>query len=235
MSVLLPCFCRLQKDREGLSHGPPRPGAQGGSRRSPDEGGELLEAPGAPGKLESRREHRCGSSESLVDVEVNPIAHHVEAGPRHLVGHSLSGNHRMGIVKLALVVGLDAIVEAGREVGRLDKGPGEVLVAVLGVAFAPGLVVADPGAGDATAVRSVVARSGEPTDVPCLQEEGQRQHFANARRAEQVAVFGAFACLCQHRLLEPRDLLAERAYHHPVGVNGQRHLRLLEYPLDVFR
>ena len=76
----------------------------------------------------------------------------IVAGPSELVGHSLDGHNPMGTGTLALVVALDLRVVTHRKVRRLHKGPGQVLVAVLGVSTALTLAVAQVLAADASAV-----------------------------------------------------------------------------------
>jgi hypothetical protein len=76
----------------------------------------LLEAPGAPGTPVSRREHPGCSLKRPVQIEVDPVTHHVIAGPGHLVLDRLPGDDHPGIGELALTVALDPLVVSDREV-----------------------------------------------------------------------------------------------------------------------
>ena len=57
--------------------------------------------------------------------------------------HRFDGHHPLGLGLLSLIETLDLGVEPDGEVGRFDKCPGQILVAVLGVALAFFLAVAD--------------------------------------------------------------------------------------------
>ena len=83
-----------------------------------------------------------GSGEGAVHIELSAIAQYVVAGARELVRDRLGRKHAIGLGALALIVALDLRVVAHGEVRRLDIGPGQILVAVLGVAFA--LALAGP-------------------------------------------------------------------------------------------
>ena len=92
------------------------------------------------------------------------------------------------LAALALVVAVDEGVVAHREVGRFQVGPGEVFVAVLGVAAALALAVGQPLTAHAAAVGGVVPGGGEALDGAGLQQDGQPQHLADAADTEQVAI-----------------------------------------------
>ena len=66
----------------------------------------------------------------------------METSPRQFVRERLDRYHTVGLRLLALIEALGLGAVAQREVGRFDKGPGEILVAVLAVAFALLLAVA---------------------------------------------------------------------------------------------
>ena len=91
------------------------------------------------------------------------------------MGHRLDGHDRLGAGALALVVALDLRVVAHREVGRLDVGPGKILVAVLAVAFTLLLAVADPFAAHAATIGGVVAHLGKALNRAGLEHDGQPQ------------------------------------------------------------
>ena len=57
--------------------------------------------------------------------------------------HRLERHDNLGLGLFSLIEALDLGVVAHREVGRFDKRPGQILVAVLGIALALFLAVAD--------------------------------------------------------------------------------------------
>ena len=75
---------------------------------------------------------------------------------------------------------------AQRKVGRLDEGPGQVLVAVPGVAFPLLLAVAGAHTVDATCVGGEVAGGSESLDRPGFQQDRGGQHLADARHAGEA-------------------------------------------------
>jgi hypothetical protein len=60
----------------------------------------------------------------------------VETGPRQFVRQRLDRHHGIRPGFLALVETLGLGTETQRKVGRFDKGPGQILVAILGIALA---------------------------------------------------------------------------------------------------
>jgi hypothetical protein len=59
------------------------------------------------------------------------------------VRHRLDGHHTLGLGLLSLIETLNLGIEPDGEVGRFDKGPGQILVPVLSIALAFFLVIAD--------------------------------------------------------------------------------------------
>jgi len=85
------------------------------------------------------------------------VLEHVKAGTRKLMRERLGGHRGVRPRALALVeaLGLDAV--AARELRCLDEGPGQIAVAVLGVAFALLLAIGPMLAVDAAGIRREVA------------------------------------------------------------------------------
>ena len=102
-----------------------------------------------------------GYPKALRRLERLAVLHHVVARARQLVRHRLDGHHRQAAGALLLVPALDRRVVAHREVRRLDEGPGQVLVAALGVALALLLAVGFAPAVHRARVGGEVARAGE--------------------------------------------------------------------------
>ncbi len=114
---------------------------------------------------------RRNSCETAPFVEGLFLLQDVEAGPRQLVCQRLGRYRIICLRSLAFVEALRFGTEAKREVGRFDKGPGEVLVSVPGVAFSLLFAVADALAIDATGIGGVVADLGKAIDRPGLQQD----------------------------------------------------------------
>ena len=82
--------------------------------------------------------------------------------------------HPLGLRLLALIEAFHARVISHRKVGRLHKGPGQILVAVLPVAAPLALAVTDLSTVYTTAVGSEITHLGKSSDVSRLEHDGQR-------------------------------------------------------------
>jgi len=89
------------------------------------------------------------------------VVHHVPGGFGQLAGQRLGGDHRIGLLFLAIVEAPALGVVLAGEVGGFHKRPGQVTVAVLAVVLAFLLAVALAQAFDAAAVAGEVSRAGE--------------------------------------------------------------------------
>jgi len=98
------------------------------------------------------RRCRRNSCEAARHIKRFALLQNVEARPRQLVRQRLDRHHVVRPGLLTFVEPFCFGTEAQCEVGRLDEGPGQVFVAVLGVAFTFLLAVADPPAVDAAEV-----------------------------------------------------------------------------------
>ena len=123
--------------------------------------------------LAGRRRYSCKAARH---VKRFALLQNVEAGPRQLVRQRLDCHHVIRPRFLALVEPFRLGAVAQREVGRLDKGPGQILVAVFGVPFPLLLAVAGAHAVDAARIGSKVAWSRETINRPCFQQDRGRQH-----------------------------------------------------------
>jgi hypothetical protein len=74
------------------------------------------------------------SSEGLLHLKGDLVPQHVITGPCQLVGHRLNRYQPVGPFFLALIEALHFRVVTDGEVRRLHKGPGQILVPILGVA-----------------------------------------------------------------------------------------------------
>jgi hypothetical protein len=112
-------------------------------------------------------------------IKGNPIPHDVVTRPTQLVRHRLDGHHPFALGFLSLIETLNLGIEPDRKVGRLHKRPGEILVAVLGVALAFFLAIAD--------LRSKVSHTGKSPYVAGLQHDRERQNFTDPRYGFKMA------------------------------------------------
>src|SRR6266481_6805334 len=74
------------------------------------------------------------SGKRLGDIESHLVFDDVVTRPAQLVCHRFDRYHSMALGFLSLVVAFDPGTEPNREVGRFDKRPRQILVAVLGIA-----------------------------------------------------------------------------------------------------
>src|SRR5450830_73098 len=108
------------------------------------------------------------------------LLQHVKACSRQFVRQRLDGHHVVRLGLLSLVEPFCLSIEAHRINSRLHKRPGEVLVAVLRIAFAFLLAIAGVDAINAARVGGKVAGASESLDRTCLQQDGRRQNLADA-------------------------------------------------------
>ena len=83
--------------------------------------------------------------------------------------YRLDGHHTLGLSLLPLIETLNLGIEPDRKVGRLDKRPGQILVAVLGVTLAFFLAVADLLTPDTPTVRSIIPPRWQISGCPRSQ------------------------------------------------------------------
>lgn len=113
---------------------------------------------------------------------------HVIARPRELVRESFGGHNRISLPFLAFVETLGLRAVAQRKACRFHECPGEVLVAILGVARAFFLIIALPQALNAPTVGTEIAHLGEPRDVAGLEHDRRRQRLPDSRHAPQERI-----------------------------------------------
>ena len=65
-------------------------------------------------------------------IVVGSLRHHVPGGLGQLAGQGFGRNDGAGFACLAIVPFAARFIVAPREVGRFDKGPGQIFVAALG-------------------------------------------------------------------------------------------------------
>ncbi len=95
--------------------------------------------------------------------------------------HGFNGDHAVGSGLFSLIVSLNRVVVTNREIGGLNKGPGQVSVAVFGIPLAFLFAVAEPCCANAATVGGVVADFGKPLNRASLQHDGQCQDDADPR------------------------------------------------------
>ncbi|MFT7528714.1 MAG: hypothetical protein ACI9LY_003877 [Arenicella sp.] len=94
---------------------------------------------------------------SLVNIELNIIAKHVITCPRQFVSNGFFGNYWMCFGELSLIVSFNRFVVTDRKIGRLNEGPGQILVTVFGVSLRFLFAVAVACTVDATTVGCIAA------------------------------------------------------------------------------
>ena len=79
--------------------------------------------------------------------------------------HRFDSHNRMALGFLFLIEALDPRIKADRKVGGLHKRPGQILVAVFGIAASFTLALADFLAPHTPAVRRVIADAGKSLSI----------------------------------------------------------------------
>src|SRR5215468_8719579 len=93
----------------------------------------------------------------LSDIKRNLIFHNVVTSPTELVRHRFDRHNLVALRFLFLIEAFDSRIKADRKIGGLHKCPGQILVAVFGVATSFSFTVADFLAPHTSTVRSVIA------------------------------------------------------------------------------
>ena len=128
---------------------------------------------------------RHGLGKAARHVKRFALLQHVIASTGELVRERLDCNHIVGLRLLAFIEPLRLGAIAHGKVSGLNKRPGQILVAVLGIAFPLLLPVAGVPAIDATGIEGKVARAGKTIDGSRFQQDGRCQHRSNARDARK--------------------------------------------------
>src|SRR5450830_2030639 len=111
------------------------------------------------------------------------LLQHVKACSRQFVRQRLDRHHVVRLGLLSLIEPFCLSIEAHRINGSLHKRPGEVLVAVLRVAFSLFLAIAGVHAVDATRIGRKVAGTSEALERSGLEQNCGLQHLPYARCA----------------------------------------------------
>ena len=82
-----------------------------------------------------------------------------------------------------LIKSFRLVVKADRKVGRFNKRPGQVFIAILGVALALLFTVAQLFTANATAIRCKIAYFLKSLNIASLQHDRQCQDGANSPNA----------------------------------------------------
>src|SRR5215510_1496688 len=111
----------------------------------------------------------------LGDIKRNLVFDNVVTSPAELVRHRFDRHNLVALRFLFLIEALDPRIKADRKIGGLHKRPGQILVAIFGVAASFTFAVADLLAPHAPTVRSVITDASKSFDLSGLQHDGQRQ------------------------------------------------------------
>src|ERR671919_3156517 len=104
----------------------------------------------------------------LGDIKRNLIFDNVVTSPAELVRHCLDGHNRVALGFLFLIEAFDPRAKADRKIRCLYKCPGQILIAVLGIAASFTFAVADFLASHPPTVRRVIADTGKSLDLSSL-------------------------------------------------------------------
>src|ERR687895_620087 len=115
------------------------------------------------------------SGKRLGEIKGHLIFDNVVTSSAELVCHCFDGHNGVALGFLFLIEALDLRIKADRKVGGLYKRPGQIPVAVFGIAASFTFAVADSLTPHAPTVRSVVSDTGKSLDLSSLQHDRQRQ------------------------------------------------------------
>lgn len=157
----------------------------------------------------------------------------MKAGPRQLVCHRFDCDHLRRLGALLLKPAPDRVVVAHREVRGFDEGPGQVLVAALGVTVALVLAVGLAPTVHGAGVGGKVAGAGKAAHVAGLQRDGQRQGLAYAGDGVEGLEDFTRPGLLEDDALQLANLLVQTVHHGEVGLEGQGLLGQQRHGIDV--
>ena len=149
------------------------------------------------------------------------------------MGERLGGDDIVGPGLLSFIEALRRRVVAPREVGRLDKGPSQILVAVLGIALPLLPAVAGVPALDAACIGGVVADIGKAPDRAGFEQNHGGKGPADPRYALQQSVLGTVNQLLLDAPFNYLNLYAEGCDHSNVGLKRKLHIVRQRHHLDV--
>ena len=101
----------------------------------------------------------------LREIKRHLIFDDVVTSPAELVRHCFDGHNRVALGFLFLIEAFDLRIKADGKVRRLHKHPGQILVAVFGIAASFTLALADFLAPPTPAVRRVIADAGKSLSI----------------------------------------------------------------------
>ena len=107
------------------------------------------------------------------------------ASPGPLVRQRLGCLRPVGLGELLGIETFRLRTEARREVRRLDKRPRQVLVAVLGIAFAFLLAVTQAHTVATVRIGGEISHLGKATDAADLEQDDDGQHLADTGNTVQ--------------------------------------------------
>ncbi len=126
--------------------------------------------------------------------------------------HCLDGHDPLRLRFLSLIKALNVRIIPHREIGRFDKRPGQILVAILGIALGFACAIAELGAIHATTIGGPLAHGGKAMHVPGFEHDGQGQG-----RAQGDA--------CLDRMLDGGNLFGHTAHHREGARASQGEVR----------
>ena len=136
--------------------------------------------------------------------------------------HRLDGHNPIGLGFLALVEPSDAFVDARGMMSGFDKGPPQVLVAVLAITFPFLFAIAHAPAVDATGIGRELAHPLKALDRPRLVHDRHSENPSDAIDGEQLLKSRLEPGLPQDFLFQPPDLFVQALQHRTVALHAQK-------------
>lgn len=164
-------------------------------------------------------------TEASGDLEGFAISQHVERGPRELVRERLHGYHGHAPGLLALIEASRLRTAAHGNSSSLDEDPREVLVAVLGIAFAFLHAVRDAPAFNAPTVGTELADSAETGNGARLQHDRGCECHSDAGCSFEDCELGTQFYFAMKYLLDYPDPCLQSAHDREVCGQGSLDMR----------
>jgi hypothetical protein len=155
-------------------------------------------------------------------VKDHLISQDVISGPSQFMGQGTMGHRGILLLEFSVIKGpAHGIVSTG-VLGGLREGPSQIFVAIVLIAFALDLVVADSLTGDQAAIGDVVAHVGKTLDGPGFKQNRHAQDLSHTWKAEEIPKAPLRSKLLQDPGLNSKDPVREGVDEFLTGFCGQQ-------------
>ena len=129
--------------------------------------------------------------------------------PGQFVGQGIMSHTGIGLIQFPVIEVAAKLMGLSGMIRSLGESPGEVAIPVPGIAFALGLFITGPAAGNLPAIGGIMTDAVEPFNGSRFQENGHPQDVSYPRKGEQLGKRFFQPDPASDRRLDPLDLAGE--------------------------